>query len=359
MAGKKEDQGASPAPKAKSQTKSAPAAKTTKASPPFNSVVLVLVSALIGAFLALAVLYVLQTANIWPGGASAELGGIERRLAALESASGVSTGNPAEGLSEMRRAIDQLRNDVAALESLPRSNDRSGDLGIAQAVGELSNQMNSVEGRTATLEARTPDDLVDQLGGFADEAALAELTLRVATLEEAALQSDARRVATALGLAQVARAARGSQPFAETIEAVAVIRPNDALLAAIQPYAEEGVPTLAMLRADFPAIARQAARASRTQSEMTAWARVWAWLGQTVSFRRTGELEGDGANAAIARAELRLTEGDLPAAVAEMNSLPDGAQDAAADWIANAEARLALDQYVDALSTELLAELER
>jgi len=359
MASKKEDTGVDSAPKAKSRPKPDRAAETAIGSSRGNSAVVVAISAVIGAILALSALYVLQTANLWPGGASADLGGFESRLATLETSSRATTDGPSEGLSGMRRAIDRLQNDVAALERLPRSNGRTGGPAITQAIEQLSDQMNGAEGRIASLEARTPDDLVDQLAGFADGAALAELTMRVATLEESALQSDARRVATALGLAQVARAARGSQPFAETIEAVAVIRPDDALLAAIQPYAEDGVPTLAMLRADFPAIARQAARASRTQGEITAWARVWAWLGQTVSIRRTGELEGDGADAAIARAELRLAEGDLPAAVSEMTSLSDSAQDATADWIANAEARLALDQYVGALSTELLAELER
>jgi hypothetical protein len=64
-------------------------------------------------------------------------------------------------------------------------------------------------------------------------------------------------------------------------------------------------------------------------------------LMRLVTVRPVGaDVEGDGAAARVARAEAALAEGDLAAAVAELEGLQGPAAEAAAPWLAEALAAL-------------------
>jgi len=323
-------------------------------------------AAVLGAALALVLQFALTLGGAWPGGTTSAAGGnvdlapLESRLAALErnGSAGASSSNAEAAIAELRQSLSRLRDQVARLESQPRDNGAAPDLSaFTRMVEELEIELDGIDARTAVIEGRVPADLGVQLAGFADEAALDDVAARVIQLEEDFEMNDTRRAAMGLGLAQLARAASGSRPFEEELAAVALLRPEDAYLLQLEPFAEDGVPTLAMLQAEFPAVARRVARAAQTPEELTAWGRVWTWLGQFISFRRTGDTDGETTAAILARAEQRLSEGDLDATLDEMNALPPSTHDAAAEWMARAEARDALDQVITALSAEIIAEL--
>ena len=93
-------------------------------------------------------------------------------------------------------------------------------------------------------------------------------------------------------------------------------------------------------------------------AEKTGWVgRAWARLADLVSVRRTGEVEGAGNEARVARAEARLAAGDLAAAVAEVSALSGPGDEAAADWLARARARLAVDEALAVLSRHALGQM--
>jgi len=72
-------------------------------------------------------------------------------------------------------------------------------------------------------------------------------------------------------------------------------------------------------------------------------------LAEAVNLRPVGLVEGDAATAVAARAEVKLNDGDLAGAVAEVATLDGAAAEAAASWRSDAEARLAADRAVSAL----------
>lgn len=75
--------------------------------------------------------------------------------------------------------------------------------------------------------------------------------------------------------------------------------------------------------------------------------RAWGNVSSLVSVRPVGaEVEGEGAEARVARAEARLEQGDLAAAVEELEGLEGAAAEAAAPWLEQARARLAAEQAV-------------
>ena len=76
-----------------------------------------------------------------------------------------------------------------------------------------------------------------------------------------------------------------------------------------------------------------------------------------VSLRPVGAVEGDGPGAAVARAEVHLDADDLAGAVAELESLSGEAAAAAADWLAQAKGRLAVDATLDELAATMARRL--
>ena len=120
----------------------------------------------------------------------------------------------------------------------------------------------------------------------------------------------------------------------------------------LSPMADAGVPTLSQLAAAFPATEIARAGEAELAGEITDdnWLkRFWRGLGHSISevitVRPTGpDVEGDDTLARLARAEAKLGEGDLGAAVAEVRALTGLAQETAAEWLAQAEARLAIEE---------------
>ncbi len=120
----------------------------------------------------------------------------------------------------------------------------------------------------------------------------------------------------------------------------------------LSPMADAGVPTLSQLAAAFPATEIARAGEAELAGEVTDdnWLkRFWRGLGHSISevitVRPTGpDVEGDDTLARLARAEAKLGEGDLAAAVAEMKALTGLAAETAAEWLAQAEARLAIEE---------------
>jgi len=343
-----------------SRTKDVSAAKAPSSARQFD-IVAVLAGAALGAVIALGLQLALTIGGIWPGPGAPDLSSLEGRVAALERAAPASgpNGAPAAEITRLSQEIAQVRERIGRIEARPAGGNTT-DLGsLNQSIENLRTELNAVEASMASLDERTPPDLEDQIARLASRERVNDLDARVTKLEEDAVGSDARKAAMALGLAQLARAAHDAEPFGNELAAVEVLRPDDPLLGRIAPFAEIGVPSEAQLRTDFPAVARAVAHAAQTPAELTAWGRVWVWLGQYISFRRTGDTEGESANAILARAEERLGEGDLRAALNEMNALPEQAKMPATAWIEGAEARVALDRLTTELSAEIIAELGR
>ena len=70
------------------------------------------------------------------------------------------------------------------------------------------------------------------------------------------------------------------------------------------------------------------------------WQKIWAEISSLILVRRTGDIEGEDLEARLARAEVRLGEGDLAAAVAEIGAIKDAARTPLEDWLADARTRL-------------------
>jgi hypothetical protein len=271
---------------------------------------------------------------------AADLGPIEDRLGKLESA-----------FSDTGKRIDEIASAQpaepanAASEPDPR-------------IEALTTENDALKQQIAALTQR-----LDQMSGL--DAKLGELAPRVEALDQqvASLPKSSeqqRAVALIVAIGELRSALAGDKSFAAELSTLDDLTQNDEALRphlkpvidALSPMADAGVPTLSQLAAGFPTtdIARAGeADLAGEASEDTWLKRFWRGLGHSISevitVRPTGpDVEGDDTLARLARAEAKLGEGDLEGAVAEVRGMKGLAAEEAAEWLAQAEARLAIEQ---------------
>ncbi|MFQ5783968.1 MAG: COG4223 family protein [Alphaproteobacteria bacterium] len=315
-----------------------------------------------------------------PVPAAAQVAALDERVNGLETA--IARLRADRSGEDLARRLDAL---AARVETMTAA------LGRLDTVDALAKKVAALERRLAGLGARldaAPGETTDgtalaarldaleaalaERGQSPEVAAvrtrLAELAARERALDER-LAALGRRVAApggarpalVLAVGQLRAALRGSGPYAAELEALKGLAGGDAVfaapLAALDDRAAEGLPTLARLRARFKELAGAVVRAGYAPDQGS-WAdRTLARLARLVTVRRVGEVEGDSAEAIVARAETLLEARDLAAAVAEVEHLAGPPAEVAAAWLADARARLAADRALAAIETRVVATL--
>ncbi|MBI1213534.1 MAG: hypothetical protein GC190_18900 [Alphaproteobacteria bacterium] len=281
---------------------------------------------------------------------------LETRLKAAEAALGTTVGTAATNgastspasptdvvagtagasstqIAETTKTIEQINVRLAALE------------GDKDALKTLGTRVDDVSTKVQTQG--------DQLTALATlKTNLDALDTRLSHIEQSDLMTMARRAALSAAIANLMRATQGSGPFTAEYEAVAAMMPgDDPALVDAKKYAASGLPTVGMLALTFEKSANAALDAERSASGADWLTRLWANMTALVTVRPVGEVPGDSTDSRIARAELRLKAGDLPAAVAELQPITGAARTALDSWYTQAEARVKLEKALADLNT--------
>lgn len=254
---------------------------------------------------------------------------LDRRLAPLEAA--------ATALKETNAGMESLSREVEKLRSAPAPE--------APAVDTFG-----LEAAAKRAEAA--------------ETAVAELTARVQSLEEALKsRTEGSRGAEAGALAAglLRRAAEGERPFVAESRLARALVGDDAdsarLLDEVAPRAETGVPTTAVLAERFRALETPIVRAARAQAGGDWWNRALANVSSLVVARRVEGAEEGSVDAIVEAIDTALKSGDAPRAADEAAKLAEAPAKVAASWLADLKARAALDRAADGLSRRALERL--
>lgn len=282
---------------------------------------------------------------------AADLGPIEERLAKLETA-----------LTDAAKRIDEIASAQPAGSAMPQPAPDASSAAPEPApdprVDALTSENEALKQQIAALTQR-----LDQMAAL--DAKVGELTPRLDALDQqvASLPKEGgqqRAVALIVAIGELRSALAGDKSFAAELSTLGDLTQNDETLRprlkpivdSLTPMAEAGVPTLSQLAAGFPTtdIARAGEADLAGEVSDDNWLkRFWRGLGHSISevitVRPTGpDVEGDDTLAHLARAEAKLGEGDLSGAVAEARGMKGLAAEASAEWLAQAEARLAIEQ---------------
>ncbi len=304
---------------------------------------------------------------------AAVLAEVDARLAALQ----------AEMPADNSAALSSLSERLSTLEAA-LSQGAGQDPGTRAALDSVSAQLARMTDRIAALEQELETELAalrsiagapsaeitSRLGSEAArlDAMLqtqSELATRLATAEEELSSAVTTREAAPgsretlmlLAMLQLRDALQGSGPYDQPLRMLQNLAGDDAALAktiaTLQRRASVGLPSLRDLQAAFPEVARRLA-AIEIGEEGEGWsAGVLRRLSAAVNLRPVGLVEGDALTAVAARAEVKLNDGDLAGALAEIDSLEGAAAEAAASWRADAELRLAANRAVSDLGAQV------
>ena len=177
---------------------------------------------------------------------------------------------------------------------------------------------------------------------------------------EAQHRATVNAAAAALAVSALADAAETSRPFVREVDALIRVAPASPDLQALRDLAAVGAPARSLLGAEFDTAAARAATASRAPGEVNGpLARITGAFAALVTIRRTSRLTGTSPDAVLARAERRVNEGDLQAALTELAALPPSGREAMATWSASAERRLAIERRIGAIRSRALADLAK
>ncbi len=276
---------------------------------------------------------------------TARLDDLEKRLRALSTTA-------AEKPAGSDPAVAELRGRVEALEGRPAAAPTT-----AAPSPETDKEMAVLRAEITTLH--TALQALDQsvTGQREQTKALGDaLTTRNAGEQKALV---AARAAAVIGVAARLSAALDSGlPFAADLALLAPLAQGDAKLtevaASLQPYAQAGVASRAALAASFPAMAKAAL--ADDVADNSFGERLLGKVRGIVSLRRVGDdVQGDSAEAKLARAEAALNAGDLVKAVDLVKSLPAQTSKATQAWLARAEAHLAAKRAIDALAAHAIS----
>ena len=216
--------------------------------------------------------------------------------------------------------------------------------------GPLRAELAGLAGRITGIETRLA--ALDPTG--AGGAVIASLQTEVATLKVLVDQLQSRTsAAPAPGLTMavlaLTEASNGSAAFLPEFEAIRAAAPDLPGLAALEPLARTGVPTRTQLEQRFTTL-QPAVDALVLEAESDGGIAGWfrRLLASLVRVERADVAEGTGPKAALARAKQRMEEGDLAAALREVDTIvpmPDPVR----SWANGARARLELEARLAAL----------
>lgn len=289
------------------------------------------------------------------------LTGLESRVAAAAAAPPPRPGTPpapapapvpapaaapsAQALAALEKDLAQIKQDLATL--------RQDVAGFRQETSTFKQDEAALKQDMAGLRASMTnlDQLVEGQREALDKAK-AEATRRSVAEQQTALA--AARASAAIGIAaRLSSAVQSGLPYVQDLELLAPFAKDDPKLAeavtALQPQAAGGVTSRAVLVADFPAIAKAALADDLADDSFGQ--RLLGKLRSLVSLRRVGaDVEGNSAEAQLARAEAALEAGNLAQTVELVKALPAQTRRATASWLSRAETHLAAQRAVDRLA---------
>lgn len=291
-----------------------------------------LAAGIVGGLIALLAAGSMQYAGYLPpftgnGGSSDELTVLKTQLASLREQV-VNATQPTGDTSSLQARI-------AALES-----------SAASGGGDVSNKLATLEATVSTLQSEKS----------AQDTANAELTRRLGEAETKINEPrDDIEVARAIASAGLKAAIDRGGPFLSELDTLSRVTPDDPAVQSLRPFANTGVPSRAELTRNFPDVANvmldSLNQADPNQGIVDRLAQSALSL---VKVRPVGNIEGEGADAKIARIEDKLRNGDLKGAALEWDGLPEPAKATSTDFKKSLDARVEVEDLVNGTLTRAI-----
>jgi hypothetical protein len=306
----------------------------------------------------------------------ARLAGVELGLRDLSSRAPSAAADP--------KALEDVTNRMAKLEADAKAAPQfaASAPALAARIGALETELKTLadavrglggrdeEALAAAREARVRADagaaelaeLAQKIPGTsaAERSELEALTNRVAALERSAkaVESGNRTLRLALAATALNSAVERGDAFAGELAAVKALGADAKLAAALEPFAPTGVPSAATLARQFSELAPALQKAGPPSAEGVL-ARLQVNAEKLIRIRRVDEPAGSDVGAIVARAEAKVSRGDVAGAASELAQLPPDARAPAEAWIKRVQARSAAIDASRRLAADAMSGLSK
>ena len=285
--------------------------------------------------------------------------GLAERIETLEAAA--SDAPLRERLQSAETRIETATREIARLRAAGAGDGRAADTVAADlralrtSIDALGQQIAQADQRAAASE-RTAADSQAALRALRDEMAALRRAAgavdeRVTALETRRPVTGERIAALAVSAGQLESALDSGRPYAAALDRLKALADGDPAVveavAALDAWAQQGVPTMARLTQRFADIAPRLTTPA-TATAGGGW--IEALQAKALSLVNMRPLGEAGETSPVTRAERALRQGDLAAAAGAL----DGVSGPAAEWQAAARSRLAADAAVAALRARIV-----
>jgi hypothetical protein len=297
-----------------------------------------------------------QAPNQAPSQAQSQTPDLSARLDKIERAIEAQRTEPALGnrIGGVEAQAKSLGNDVAALQRRLDEIAASGQSAAKQA----DTALNAAEAAKSASEAANK---MEVQRGDLDAVASRIMALESAVKGLAAATAPVDRAARFTIAAEALRAAveRGT-PYQAELAALGALGVDQKATAPFEPFAASGVPSTAALAHELDALTPALQQASEPESgDATFLGRLKANAEKLVRVTPAGAPAGNDPAAVLARIRFDAAHGDIAAALAAIDALPDSAKSLAAAWgkkAAACEAALAASRQIASDALTALAE---
>jgi hypothetical protein len=221
----------------------------------------------------------------------------------------------------------------------------------AQQSGVQRADLDALANRVAALEGAT-----NRIASI--ESAVKALSENLANVARRPASADDRAARTTVAAEALRAAVERGVPYQAELAAVKSLGIDESALTPLEPFAADGVPSVAVLARELTALTPALQRVSgAAPSENSFLGRLQANAEKLVRVSPIDAPPGDDAGAIIARIDVDARRTDIAAALAEIARLPDAARTLAAPWVKKAEAREAAIAASRRIAADALAAL--
>ncbi len=283
---------------------------------------------------------------------------MEPKLAAISDASEKAVSNT----ERLDHEISTLRTDAARLteQADVQKADNQRLAATVEVVKDKSVALtSSLNGLKGTVEKQLSEaDVVSAVTPVSEKIAALETTITEVIKNETARKTSTERVVASLELGNLKRQLDRGEPYASELATVSSVLKGKVNLSSLDKFKDKGIPSASALQAGFSPLVNKIIDAGQVPAEGSVIERLMASAKSAVRVRKISHDPNDQSSEAIAgRIEAALQSGKLDGALALAKSLPAPSRAAAANWIAQLEARQAIDQAMTAIDQDLKATL--
>ncbi len=287
---------------------------------------------------------------------------MDNRLAKTTDA----TAKAVAGAERLDRELADIKTDAARLDQratvLKTASDKlaAATRAISEQSAELKVELDALKGdvKQELAKVARPSDVQQAIAPVTEKVASIEKNLGSVMANETARKANAERIVLALELSNLKRVLDRGAPYGAELDDVKKIAGNVVDVGSLEAHKSTGVPSGQELTRRFSSVAFKIINAQEAPKDDSRINRLLAAAKSIVQVRRTDiPVEEKTAEAAVARIEKRLKDGDMSGALALADKLPEQAKTPARVWMSQLAARAGVDRAIAKIEEQLKASL--